>query len=105
MCDSTSDVSTENASKLLSILGNSSVEDTGSSTRQGILHNIEMCNAVSSSVHCRIVQFLAQYGHKCGEQDLEKLSGYMDELYEKSQKIILETFEIEENIKTSEQIQ
>ena len=29
----------------------------------------------------------------------------MDELYEKSQKIILETFEIEENIKTSEQIQ
>ena len=64
-----------------------------------------MCNAVSSSVHCRTVQFLTQYGHKCGEQDLEKLSEYMDELYEKAQKIILETFEIEENTKTSEQIQ
>ena len=86
MCDSTSDVSKQNASKLLSILGNSSVEDTSSSTRQGILRNIEMCNAVSSSVHCRIVQFLVQYVHKCGEQDLEKLSGYMDKLYEKLQK-------------------
>ena len=105
MYDSTSDVSTQNASKLLSILGNSSVKDTGSSTRQGFLHNLETCNAVSSSVYCRIVQFLEQYGHKCGEWDLEKLSGYMDELYEKPQKIILETFEIEENIKTSEEIQ
>ena len=86
-------------------MGNSSIELTTNVSTQGILCKIKSCNVIASSVHCRVEQFLAQYGHKCSEQDLEKLSGHMDELNEKAQNIILETFEIEEKINTSKKAQ
>ena len=83
-------------------LGNYSIKHTTNVSTQGILCKIESCSVIASSVHCRLEQFLAQYGHKCDEQYLEQLSGHVDELNKKTHNIILETFEIEEKIYTSE---